>query len=388
MRELPFPDCAVMSVGVYIHIPFCETKCNYCHFVTRPMQNTTAELYRGAIIGELEAYSSATDCFVPADTVYFGGGTPSVVPAGHIDAILACCRRSFSVSPDSEISLEANPGSLTEAKVNAYHAAGINRVSLGAQSFDDEELASIGRDHNAEQIEDSVRLLRAGGIGNISLDLMLGLPGQNDVRWRTNLDRVAAMMPDHISVYMLDLHEKSPLYHLVAKGRHQLPDDDLVADLYLATLERLASLGYRQYEISNFALPGCQSRHNLKYWKRRPVLGFGVGSHSFFGNERYANYSSLSEYLRAIGERGSAVEWRRPVCAPEDLEETLFLGLRLNEGLDLDRLRSEFGDERVARFDATLRELTSRGLLDWADSVVRLTTTGMLLSNEIFREFV
>ena len=377
-----------MSVGIYIHIPFCETKCNYCHFVTRPMQSATAEHYRDALLKELEVKSSAGCEREPADSVYFGGGTPSVVPTGHIDEFLSSCRNSFDISPESEITLEANPGSLADAKVDAYRAAGINRVSLGAQSLDDDELVSIGRDHTGEQIEDSVRLLRRGGIRNISLDLMLGLPGQNAAQWSANLDRVASMMPGHISVYMLDLHEKSPLYHLVAKGRHRLPDDDEVADLYLLTIDRLSSLGYGQYEISNFALPGHESRHNLKYWKRRPVLGFGVGSHSFDGCDRYANYSGLGEYLRAIGERGSAVEWRRPVRAPEDLEETLFLGLRLNEGLDWERLRSTFGAERVAPFEATLQEMTSRGLLVWADSVVRLTRAGMLLSNEIFSNFV
>jgi len=377
-----------MSIGIYIHIPFCETKCNYCHFVTRPMQSDTAELYRGAVIREIDAYFTARGRSEPADTVYFGGGTPSVVPVEHIGGILTCCRRAFNVSPESEITLEANPGSLTDAKVSAYRAAGINRISLGAQSFDDEELASIGRDHSSEQIETSVRLLRASGIENVSLDLMLGLPGQNEVQWRENLDRVAQMMPDHISVYMLDLHEKSPLTHLVAKGRHHLPDDDLVADLYLCTIEGLSLLGYSQYEISNFALPGRQSRHNLKYWKRQPVLGFGVGSHSFDGVERYANFSGVGEYLRAIGARSSAVEWRRPVRAPEDLEETLFLGLRLNEGLDWDRLRLEFGDERTAPFEAVLKEMSARGLLDRAGSVIRLTRDGMLLSNEIFSEFV
>ncbi len=377
-----------MDVGVYIHIPFCEAKCNYCHFVTRPMQSATAELYCDAVIKEMNAYRAARGSAVAADTIYFGGGTPSVVPAAHVDRIMACCRAVFDVLPQCEITLEANPGSLTPEKVAVYLEAGVNRVSLGAQSFDDAELEAIGRDHSAARIAESVNLLRAGGIRNINLDLMLGLPGQDDVRWNSNLNSVAELMPGHLSVYMLDLHEKSPLYHLVAKGRHQLPDDDLVADLYLLTIDRLSAMGYRQYEISNFSLGGRCSLHNLKYWKRRPVLGFGVGSHSFDGGDRYANCSGLGEYIRAVGEHGSAVEWRRSVRAPQDLEETLFLGLRLNEGLDWERLRFEFGNERVAPYEAALREMSSRGLLEWEDAVVRLTATGMLLSNEVFREFV
>ncbi len=381
-------DRSLTSVGVYIHIPFCEAKCNYCHFVTRPMQDAAAEAYCGAVVQELKSFPTAGEAAVTADTVYIGGGTPSIVPAEHIDRILQCCRGTFDVSRECEITLEANPGSLTGSKVDAYRGAGVNRVSLGAQTFDDTELASIGRDHSSGQIGESVRLLRAGGIRNISIDLMLGLPGQDEVRWGVNLDHVAELMPEHISMYMLDLHEKSPLYHLVRKGRDRLPDDDRVADLYLMTIERLSVLGYCQYEISNFALGGRRSHHNLKYWKRKPVLGFGVGSHSFDGVERYANCSGLGEYIRAVGERGSAVEWRRPVQTPEALEETLFLGLRLNEGLDWNCLLSEFGNESIAPFEAKIREMSARGLLEWTGPVVRLTTAGMLLSNEVFVEFV
>jgi len=377
-----------MSIGIYLHVPFCETKCNYCHFVTRPMHDATAVKYCAAIIREIQTFAGRKTDRDSADTIYFGGGTPSIVPAGQIGRILECCRDLFDVAPDCEITLEANPGSLTSDKVDSYRSAGINRISLGAQSFDDRELASIGRDHTADQTSESMSLLRAAGIQNISLDLMLGLPGQIEAHWQTNLDHVVRLLPDHLSVYLLDLHEKSPLYHSVAKGRHKLPDDDLIADLYLLTLEQLSNSGYDQYEISNFARGGRFSRHNLKYWKRQPVLGFGVGSHSFDGADRYANTSNISEYLRSIEQQGAAVEWRRPLQMPENLEETLFLGLRLNEGLDWCRLRCEYGQERTASFDATLQQMSARGLLDWKGSVVRLTPAGMLLSNEIFSEFV
>ncbi len=377
-----------MNIGVYIHIPFCETKCNYCHFVTRPMHSATAENYCNAVIREIRLTSSEREGRDAVDTIYFGGGTPSIVPAEQVERLLQSCREVFGVSPDCEITLEANPGSLTTDKVDCYRHAGINRISLGAQTFDDPGLASIGRDHTGNQITESINMLRAGGIQNISLDLMLGLPGQDEARWRADLDKMSLLLPDHLSVYMLDLHERSPLYHSVTRGQYELPEDDLVADLYLVTIERLSRLGYDQYEISNFALAGRRSRHNLKYWKREPVLGFGVGSHSYDGAARYANYSRMSEYLRSVEERGTAVEWRRVVQAQENLEETLFLGLRLNEGLDWRRLRFEFGETATAPFDATLRQMSERGLLDWRDSVVRLTPEGMLLSNEVFSEFV
>jgi oxygen-independent coproporphyrinogen-3 oxidase len=377
-----------MNFGVYIHIPFCEAKCNYCHFVTRPMNGEVAERYCRAVVRELRSFPGNDPGPHTADTIFFGGGTPSVVPGEHIDRLIEACRSIFIVPGDCEITLEANPGSLTESKVELYRRVGVNRVSLGAQTFDDQELNSIGRDHSGHDIERTVGLLRSGGIGNINLDLMLGLPGQSRDGWEADLERLAELMPEHVSVYMLDLHERSPLYHSMARMHLALPDEDMVADLYLFTLERLSSLSYRQYEISNFARSGRRSIHNLKYWKRKPVLGFGVGSHSYDGRERYANYSRVSDYLRSVETSGCAVEWREPLGASHDLQETLFLGLRLNEGLDWNRIRAEFGEVQTASFDDTLREMSERGLLEWRQSSVRLTSQGMLLSNEIFSRFV
>jgi oxygen-independent coproporphyrinogen-3 oxidase len=377
-----------MKVGVYIHIPFCETKCTYCHFVTRPMHGQTAERYSRAVIKELRSYFCGRERQDTVDTIYFGGGTPSVVPADHIERILETCRTVFTIPEGCEITLEANPGTLTETKVELYRKSGVNRISLGAQSFDDEELSSIGRDHSGNDIDRTVELLRSHGIENLNLDLMLGLPGQDSARWNADLERLSRLLPEHVSVYMLDLHERSPLYHSMARRRLTLPEEDLVADLYLLTIERLSALGYDQYEISNFCRSGRRSIHNLKYWKREPVLGFGVGSHSYDGLSRYANFSSMSDYLRSVETSGVAVEWRQPLGATEQLQETLFLGLRLNEGLDWHRVRAEFGDVQTASYDATLREMSGRGLLKWEASSVRLTSQGMLLSNEVFSEFV
>lgn len=377
-----------MEFGIYIHIPFCQTRCNYCHFVTRPMRSATAEEYCRAVVRELAAYANAAGKRPAIDSIFFGGGTPSAVPCENVARILECCRTNFEVSPESEITLEANPDTLTAQKADCYRRIGINRFSLGAQSFDDAELISIGRDHTASQISEAVAFLRAAGIENISLDLMLGLPAQDESRWRTNLDQIERLQPSHISVYMLDLHDNSPLFYAVAKKRVQLPDDDLVADLYLLTLERLSSFGFEQYEISNFARPGGRSRHNLKYWRREPVIGFGVSSHSFDRVERWANYSRIAEYLRSVEERGSAVEWRRPLQAAECMEEALFLGLRLNEGVDWEMLRPGLEEPTALAVEAVFRKMSDRGLLSWIDSTVRLTPKGMLMSNEVFSEFV
>ncbi len=374
--------------GVYVHVPFCRARCNYCHFVIRPWRSSTAERYWKAVVREVDMFFDDRRVEGEADSFYFGGGTPSIVPAEHIHAILEACRKHLPLSPDCEISLESNPGSLTSSKIDAYRRMGVTRMSVGAQCFDDHELELIGRDHTAAQIEESVALLRHQGIQNINLDLMLGLPFQTRQSWTRGLDKIAELMPAHLSVYMLDLDSKAPLFHRLAKGRIQLPEDDLTTEAYLITQEFLAPRGYGQYEISNFALPGFRCRHNVKYWLREPVLAFGVGSHSYDGRVRYANHSSMHTYLEAVEGGSTPIEWSRPIQAAEALQEKLFLGLRLNEGLDWTDVSRTFGDELVHGYERYLKELADEGLVAWDDSHVRLTTRGILLSNEIFQNFV
>jgi oxygen-independent coproporphyrinogen-3 oxidase len=377
-----------MNFGIYIHIPFCTTKCNYCSFVIKPWREDVAQRYQRALVRELADFFSRIGSWGVVDSIYFGGGTPSLVPAEYIAEILSTCWNLIEITPECEISLEANPGTLTPGKLALYRESGVTRISLGAQTFDDPGLAAIGRDHTSSDVAASLRLLKAHGFANLNLDLILGLPGQDRSGWCKNLDRVAELAPSHVSIYMLELDEKSPLYHLVARGRRSLPDEDYVSDWYLQTISRLSELGFDHYEISNFALPGFYCRHNMKYWRRRPVLGFGIGSHSFDGNARYANTASITEYLRRIEQGVSPVEWRRPVKENEDLQETLFLGLRLRQGLDWDELDREFGADRISRYEKPLRDLTSEGLIEWRGPSVRLTPRGMLLSNEIFQLFV
>ena len=376
-----------MSLGIYIHIPFCQGKCNYCHFVSIAFDKATADRYQKAVLCEIKSLpvSLVTE---EVNSIYFGGGTPSLVPAEHIAELLTECGRRHAISEDCEISLEANPGTISCQKAAIFHDAGVNRISIGAQSFVDSELSSIGRTHTADMILESVSQLRENGFDNINLDLMLGLPQQSAVSWRTNLEVLARIGAPHVSVYMLDLDDACPLSALVAQGSVQIPEEDLVSDLYLETIDFLNCCGYGQYEISNFALPGYACRHNLKYWMREPVLGFGLGSHSFDRASRYANCSAINDYFGATESGVSPVTWRTAIAPAQALEETLFLGLRLTEGVDWSRLRSNYNGTDLVKYEGCLQELSAGGLVEWKGSIVRLTAQGMLLSNEIFQLFV
>ncbi len=322
------------------------------------------------------------------DTIYFGGGTPSLIPESGIVNILAALRSGYRVAGGCEISLEANPGTLSEEKMAAYRNCGVNRISIGAQSFVDAELAAIGRLHTPSMIHEAVHGLKRNGFQNLSLDLMLGLPFQTRGSWKHTLNTLAQLDIPHISIYMLDLDDKCPLSELVANGSIAVPDEDFLADMYLETIDFLAAHGYQQYEISNFARPGYVCRHNRKYWKREPVIGFGLASHSFDGKIRYANSSKMNDYLAAVENNQSPVDFRETVGPVQALQEILFLGLRMNEGIDWDSLSVNFEKEKVMEYSGYFRELSARDLLRFENGRIRLTSSGMLLSNEITQYFV
>jgi oxygen-independent coproporphyrinogen-3 oxidase len=264
-----------VSLGLYIHIPFCTAKCNYCHFVSMPFVPETGDRYRNAVLQEMQCLKSRR-IEEKADSIYFGGGTPSLIPAEHICEILENLHRRLPISEDCEISLEANPDAISSEKIAAYRKAGIARISMGAQSFEERELNAIGRLHTPAMIPISLECLRKYGFENINLDMMLGLPFQTAESWRRNLEMMDRLSVPHISVYMLDLDEQCPLKSQIDQGILRIPEDDLISDLYLETIEFLSARGYLQYEISNFARPGYACRHNLKYWRREPVLGIGL----------------------------------------------------------------------------------------------------------------
>jgi oxygen-independent coproporphyrinogen III oxidase len=377
-----------MNTGLYIHIPFCQSKCEYCSFVSMPIEKRLAERYQRALIAEVSAFCQNSPEKLAVDSIYIGGGTPSLLPARCIAEIMETCRESFAVTSTAEVSIEANPGTLEAEKLFTYQRLGVNRISLGAQSFSNAELAAIGRIHDASEIAAACALARDCGIRNLNLDLILGLPEQTDEQWRANLQTAAGLEPSHVSIYMLELDEKSVLYRSLAAGRGRLPDDEHVADWYLDAVDFLNDHGCPQYEISNFARPGCECRHNLKYWQREPVLGFGLAAHSHDGGSRYANTTDLGDYLDAVERGRSPVQWREMLNPIRELEETIFLGLRLNRGLDWEAIRRRHDSKWVVRCESLFDEIAGMGLVDWQGSVVRLTRQGMLISNEILQRFV
>lgn len=376
-----------MSIGLYIHIPFCKAKCNYCHFISMQFDQVLEQRYRKTLLHEIKCLDPSISA-EEVDTIYFGGGTPGLIPADHISDILDGCKQRFHVLENCEVSLETNPDTVTLDRASMYHSFGVSRISIGAQSFNEQELKSIGRLHSPGAILEAVDRLRKCGFVNINLDLMLGLPFQTAKSWRNNLETIDRLSVPHISVYMLDLDEPCRLKSEIDGHSICIPEEDLVSDLYLATIDFLTAHGYVQYEISNFARPDFACRHNIKYWRREPVLGFGLGSSSFDGESRYANCAGIDDYLQATESGMSPVSWRKQVMAMQALEETLFLGLRLTEGVDWSRLRNKPMGENLAKYEAPINELCAGGLMERKDSVIRLTRSGMLLSNEIFQMFV
>ena len=341
--------------------------------------------YIDALKREISGISDASNRTAAVDSIYFGGGTPSMIPPDQLGAVFACIGRAFDITGECEVSIEANPETITPGRAESYIRMGINRISVGVQSFVDAELQAIGRRHSAGQALDGIEVLRRAGFVNISLDLILGLPGQTSTHWKRTLETAAKAAPSHVSVYMLDTDDaKARIHREVCTGRCALPDDDLVADLYAESVDYLCRSGLAQYEISNFAHPGRECRHNLKYWTCRPVLGFGVSSHSFDGSARYANVAKLRPYLNLVEAGRSPEESRTYNDARRHVEEALFLGLRLNRGVDLGEIAARYGSEPLTRFKAALDEMSQCGLVEDAGNTVRLTARGRLMSNEVF----
>jgi len=350
--------------GVYISYPFCAQKCTYCNFASGVFPRDLESRYLDSLQAELRQTAWS---WTP-ETVYLGGGTPSQIDPASILA-------EVPGRPWREATLEAAPGTITAEKASAWRGAGINRVSLGVQSFIGRELARTGRKHTAETVESEVGLLRAAGIDSINVDLIAGLPGQTPESWSQSLDWIEKLGAPHASVYMLEVDEDSRLgREILLGGQHygasDVPSDDQIADFYEIAVDRLARLGLNRYEISNFARPGFESVHNLKYWRREPYLGFGADAHSFDGESRWQNPESVSDYIANphAGERVPA----------DAVSERFFLGLRLSEGID--------GD--WSPFTSAIERFLREGLLERAEGRVRLTSRGVLLSNEVFAEFV
>jgi oxygen-independent coproporphyrinogen-3 oxidase len=378
-----------MTLGVYIQVPFCQTRCTYCNFHTGVVSRDRHEPYADAICREIASSNLASGPTV--DTVYLGGGTPSLLDPALLTRILDALR-SASAARLAEVTLEADPETITPQKASAWFAAGFNRISLGAQSFNDRELQAAGRMHRREDIYRATDFLRDAGFRNISLDLIAGLPHQTRETWEASVGQLLRILPEHVSVYMLEVDEDSRLGKEALSGGNRygaaaIPDDDAMADLYDYAVERLASAGYEHYEISNWGLPGRHSQHNLKYWRREPYLGLGAGAHSFDGVSRWANVHEPARYVTLM-ERGSSVhEQMETLLPPLALQEEFYLGLRQLEGIDFARIERDY-EAHLPDWLATLRErieqLRSSGFIEVDGSRLRIAPDRLTVSNEIF----
>jgi oxygen-independent coproporphyrinogen-3 oxidase len=385
-----------MPLGLYIAVPFCRTKCTYCNFASDVFSRAVFDNYVKQLCAEIEhSTQNAAKMGAVVDrsvgSIYLGGGTPTLLEIAQLERVFVTIRQLFAQSQHTEITVECAPGTLSGEVLNALLRCGVNRVSLGVQSFIDKEAASVGRLHKSQTVVDDIARLRAVGLTNINLDLIAGLPHQTRESWNESVEQLIATGVPHASVYMLEVDEDSRLgRELIAGGQkyhaHFVPDEDLTAELYEIACARLQGAGIEQYEISNFARAGFESKHNLKYWTRQPYLGFGVDAHSMLPVRdseavRFWNADSLEKYLARV-----------PVCITHidrqmALEERLFLGLRLNQGVDVERLQQEFL-ELFPRQRSVIHELLRDGFLEQQGTMVRLSNQGRLLSNEVFERFL
>jgi oxygen-independent coproporphyrinogen-3 oxidase len=376
------------SAGVYIHIPFCRSRCSYCDFATGIYQEQQAERYVSALVNELRDWEEVT-APVEVDTVYFGGGTPSMLTPRQVERILTAVYARFVVDAEAEVTMEMNPGTLSLETIRGYRSLGINRASFGAQTFDDNELAKLGRSHTAAEIRQTFCDLRTGGFENINFDLIAGLPGQTLERWRTNVEEAIKLRPEHLSFYLLEVHEGTPLAEHIKLGKQPKPDEELAAVMYEVMLDESSNAGYEHYEISNLCLPEFESRHNLKYWTAAPYYGFGCSAHSYDGElRRWANHRDIVAYLELIEAGVSPVAQRWKLTDRERQSEALFLGLRLMKGISVVQYQQAFGTDLRDQHHDDLERFFEAGLIEERGDLIRLTRAGALLSNEVFSAFV
>lgn len=389
------------TLGVYVQIPFCASKCSFCNFSSRVGVPGAIARYAAALRREIERLPELYEqaCVrqdflrLPVDSVYFGGGTPSLVGGAELEGICADLRSRFRFGNEMEFTLEITPGSAGKELLETLCALGVNRLSIGAQSFDDGELRQVGRLHKAAATADLVQSARRAGITNINLDLIAGLPGQTEISWQASLDAALALAPEHISVYLFEIDQKSRLGGEVLAGGERyhaaaVPSEAFMVEAYGAAQHALARAGYTQYEISNFALPGFESRHNRRYWRREPYAGLGAGAHSFDGAERWANETTAESYAALVERGASPIAECRQLAESEHIEEFFFLGLREREGVNLAGARARWGRERLAPWEIKIGALTAAGWLKQRDETVALAARSYLVSNEIFQEFL
>lgn len=378
-------------LGVYVQVPFCQTKCTYCNFHTGVFSKDLYAPYVEAVCSEVAEFprlryengiSDVANAMV--DTVYFGGGTPSLLNPASLAQIVEAIRASLP-SQFEEVTLEADPETITPEKAGVWRDAGFNRISMGVQSFDENELRAAGRMHRRADVFQATEILRAAGFNNLSFDLIAGLPHQTDRSWQNSVEQLLCLRPEHASIYMMEIDEGSRLgLEVLQSGERYsakaLPSDDSMANYYEDGCRQLAAAGYTHYEISNWGLPGFESQHNLKYWRREPYFGFGAGAHSFNGSQRWANAHDPAAYSNAIHSGRFPVVQLESVSEGQALEEELFLGLRELAGIDLGGIEAKYGAELRPR----VQQLVEQGLVEWDGPRLRLSPDRLAVSNEVF----
>jgi oxygen-independent coproporphyrinogen III oxidase len=376
--------------GVYLHIPFCRSRCSYCDFATGMYEGGLAERYVRALVREIETWGEV-ERPQAVDTIYLGGGTPSLLAPAQIEQILKAVHHRFEILDGAEVTMEMNPGdggvsaAAKQETLREFFSLGINRVSFGAQTFDDRELKQLGRTHTAAEIPSTFRALRAAGFRNLNFDLIAGLPGQTLSGWQRNLDAALKLAPEHLSLYLLEVHEGTPLADQISRRMRPQPDDDLTAEMYRLMIDQVTAAGYEHYEISNFCRPGFESRHNTKYWTGAAYYGFGCSAHSYDGaRRRWSNERDAAKYSQAIENHQTSICERIALKEEDARSESIFLGLRLMRGLDLEGYRSRFGFNLKDEYASDLARLRDAGLVEINREVLKLTKRGALLSNEVF----
>ncbi len=397
----------IQTAGLYIHIPFCERKCTYCNFNTTDFFADLAARYIEAVVQEIHYWGATlsdeknrlrdthnfTGDQLAVDTIFFGGGTPSLVEAEQLARLIEACRTSFAVSPDAEVTIEINPATFSRQKIEGWRAGGINRASVGAQSFINAELIALSRTHDRNQVHQTLEALREAGFQNLSLDLIAGLPAQTKEDWTFNLRQALEIRPEHLSLYLLEVKESTQLYAQIQRGLRPPPDDDLAGEMYDIMSRATQDAGYEHYEISNFALlsdlpKSYRAQHNVKYWTAAPFYGIGCGAHSFNGRARWVNTLKTESYIEQVRQSGHAVDERRQLSIEEVAAEAIFMGLRLAEGISLEAFRADYDLDICLRYGDELKRLADAGLIQIENQRLRLSEKGRLLSNEVFMTFI
>jgi oxygen-independent coproporphyrinogen III oxidase len=377
------------EVGLYLHIPFCDRRCHFCPFFTQGYREESAAAFIADLLGEIRLYGKERPLRDQTiTTIYFGGGTPTTLSAAQLISILDTCREAFPFTATPEITLEANPASVHLEMLRTLHEKGFNRLSLGAQSFDDAELVRLGSPHTAKDSESAVVRAREAGLANVNLDLIYALPLQTHDRFTANLNAAIALAPEHLSIYGFTLEEGTGFWREAKKGRLSLLDDETSADMYVAAIALLQAAGYRRYEISNFAKPGLACRHNLGYWSDRQWFGLGPSAHSYYDGQRFSNVESLERYHCLVALGVFPVEEHEPADPDLRLREAIAFGLRRVRGVELAAMERRYGIDPLERFKTPLTELIGDGWLSIHEGFLQASPQGLMIADDLSRAFL